>query len=246
MFAAYDGRIDRWRSHAHPPRSPRAPGLAGPRCRCRGRRGCPGPGRAPACAQERRTRRYQARGHSTRPALDIPAQAPAAGPEAPGGDCPSPTPRRVWSHAAGAGGPVHDGRARGAADRRRRGAPARAVRRCIDALAARAGVCRSMAKNAIRTAASLGLLTVEERRREGQRNLPNVVRVVSREWLAWLAKTIGVRKFTPTGRESKTRPSCASEPVSLPEGGWQGGPRFTEILTALHRPGRPRGYRLLR
>src|SRR5206468_5123794 len=82
--------------------------------------------------------------------------------------------------------------------------------RCIDEMAARAGVCRSMVKNAIRTAACLGLLTVEERRREGRRNLPNVVRIVSREWLQWLAKTIGVKKITPTVREDKTRPARAS------------------------------------
>src|SRR3954449_227851 len=71
--------------------------------------------------------------------------------------------------------------------------------RCVDELAARAGVCRSLVKNAIRTAARLGLLTVEERRREGRRNLPNVVRIVSREWLAWLTrgpKPIGVKKIT--------------------------------------------------
>src|SRR5215203_6505930 len=37
--------------------------------------------------------------------------------------------------------------------------------RCVDELAARAGVCRSLVKNAIRTAARLGLLMVEERRR---------------------------------------------------------------------------------
>src|SRR3954454_21833299 len=59
--------------------------------------------------------------------------------------------------------------------------------RCVDELAARAGVCRSMAKNAIRTAARLGLLTVKERRREGRRNLPNVVQIVSKEWSSWLA-----------------------------------------------------------
>src|SRR3954451_5829324 len=69
--------------------------------------------------------------------------------------------------------------------------------RCVDELAARAGVCRSLVKNALRTAARLGLLTVEERRREGRRNLSNVVRIVSREWLVWLArgpKPIGVKK----------------------------------------------------
>ena len=75
--------------------------------------------------------------------------------------------------------------------------------RCVDELAARAGVCRSLVKNALRTAARLGLVTVEERRRAGRRNLPNVVRVVSREWLAWLArgpKPIGVKKITPTAK----------------------------------------------
>src|SRR5215204_4873576 len=60
--------------------------------------------------------------------------------------------------------------------------------RCVDEIAARAGVCRSMVKNAIRTAARLGLLTVEERRREGRRNLPNVIRIVSKEWASWLAR----------------------------------------------------------
>src|SRR5215203_406790 len=88
--------------------------------------------------------------------------------------------------------------------------------RCVDELAARAGVCRSLVKNAIRMAARLGLLTVEERRRAGRRNLPNVVRIVSREWRAWLArgpKPIGVKKITPTAKTDKTGASRASEPV---------------------------------
>ena len=100
--------------------------------------------------------------------------------------------------------------------------------RCIDEIAARAGVCRSMVKNAIRAAASLGLLTVEERRREGRRNLPNVLRIVSREWLQWLTKAIGVKKITPTGRESKTRPPRPSEADRAAEGRLAG-------RAALHR-----------
>ena len=43
-------------------------------------------------------------------------------------------------------------------------------------------------QNAIREAARLGLLTTEERRREGRRNLPNVIRIVSKEWSSWLAR----------------------------------------------------------
>src|SRR4051794_39410010 len=60
--------------------------------------------------------------------------------------------------------------------------------RCVDEIAARAGVCRRMVQNAIREAARLGLLTIEERRREGHRNLPNVVRIVSKEWMTWLSR----------------------------------------------------------
>jgi hypothetical protein len=96
--------------------------------------------------------------------------------------------------------------------------------RCVDEIAARAGVCRSMVKNAIRTAARLGLLTVEERRREGRRNLPNVIRIVSKEWTSWLARggrasrpstepLIGVKKITPTDKTDKTEPSHTAQPL---------------------------------
>src|SRR3954471_23429172 len=95
--------------------------------------------------------------------------------------------------------------------------------RCVDELAARAGVCRSMVKNAVREAARLGLLTVEERRREGRRNLPNVVRIVSKEWTRWLtrggrssrpaaAPLIGCKKVHPTDTSYKTQRQRTSEP----------------------------------
>jgi hypothetical protein len=80
---------------------------------------------------------------------------------------------------------------------------------CLDAIAARAGVCRSLAKKAMRLAESLGLVSIMERRRPGQKNLPNVVKVIDREWLQWMAKGprserpsspkgIGVKKLAPT------------------------------------------------
>lgn len=92
---------------------------------------------------------------------------------------------------------------------------------CIDAIAARAGVCRRLAQNAIRQAARLGLLTIQERRREGQKNLPNIIRVVSREWLQWLARgpksgrppgasPIGCRKIHPTDNRSEKKLGAAS------------------------------------
>src|SRR5215211_4788276 len=100
--------------------------------------------------------------------------------------------------------------------------------RCVDELAARAGVCRRMVQNAIREAARLGLLMVEERRREGRRNLPNIVRIVSKEWTNWLARggrssrpaaepLIGCRKMRPTDNRYKNQRSRASEPVIAAE-----------------------------
>jgi hypothetical protein len=68
----------------------------------------------------------------------------------------------------------------------------------IDAIAARAGVCRRTAQNALRQAAREGLLTVQERRREGRRNDYNVVRIISAEWLTWI-KRHWVQKKSPHG-----------------------------------------------
>lgn len=73
---------------------------------------------------------------------------------------------------------------------------ARARRACeltIGEIAARAGVGETTARNAIRAAAAAGLLLVVERRQNRAPNLPNVVRIVSREWLAWLAKRPSVQ-----------------------------------------------------
>ena len=53
-------------------------------------------------------------------------------------------------------------------------------------IAALAGVSETTVRNALREARGLGLLTLEERRLTAWRNAPNVVRIVSREWLAWL------------------------------------------------------------
>ncbi len=98
--------------------------------------------------------------------------------------------------------------------------------RCVDEIAARAGVCRRMVQTALREAARLGLLTVEERRREGRRNLPNVTRIVSREWLVWLQKAIGVKKITPTDKDSKREkengiPPEAFEPQIQSQSTWK-------------------------
>jgi hypothetical protein len=71
----------------------------------------------------------------------------------------------------------------------------------VDAIAARAGVCRTTAQNAIREAYRLGLLIREERRRRGQPSLTNLIKIISTEWLTWLRleKGGGFKKFSTTG-----------------------------------------------
>lgn len=66
-------------------------------------------------------------------------------------------------------------------------------------IAARAGVCITTARNAMRQAAREGLLTIEERRRDKRPNLPNVVRIISREWKSWIERAA----------RSKSRPSAS-------------------------------------
>lgn len=62
---------------------------------------------------------------------------------------------------------------------------------CLDEIAGRAGCSRSSAKNAIRTAARLGFIRVTHRPRRGQKSLPNIVEVVSPEWLTWIRRGPG-------------------------------------------------------
>jgi hypothetical protein len=53
-------------------------------------------------------------------------------------------------------------------------------------IAALAGVSETTARNALREARRLGFISIEERRLTAWRNLPNLVRLVAPEWMAWL------------------------------------------------------------
>src|SRR3954451_4640501 len=69
----------------------------------------------------------------------------------------------------------------------------------IDAIAARAGVCRTKAKQAIRQAKRLGMIEVQERRRQGAKSLTNLITIVDREWSAWLKRAGRIGgTFVPT------------------------------------------------
>jgi hypothetical protein len=88
----------------------------------------------------------------------------------------------------------------------------------LAAIAARAGVGVTTARDAIRLAAGDGLATIMERRRRGGRSLPNIVRIISRDWLAWIARGGGSKKLDPTDTKHKTsQQNGASADRGLPE-----------------------------
>src|SRR3954463_2055400 len=77
-------------------------------------------------------------------------------------------------------------------------------------IAALAGVSETTVRNALRAARGLGLLTVEERRLTAWRNAPNVVQIVSREWLAWL-RLRAPKERTPGGGCKLVNPTPTQE-----------------------------------
>jgi hypothetical protein len=82
---------------------------------------------------------------------------------------------------------------------------------CLARIAAIAGVCETLVRDAIRKARNVGLLFSIERRRRGQKSLTNIVRVLRRSWGAWLRR-IGCRKMqSTTDVDSKNRASGAVE-----------------------------------
>ena len=78
----------------------------------------------------------------------------------------------------------------------------------LAAIAARAGVCRKLAQNAVRLAKRCGLLGVQERPRPGKPHLTNVITVISSEWQLWLFRSKGGerrgggKKIAPTDTNS--------------------------------------------
>lgn len=59
---------------------------------------------------------------------------------------------------------------------------------CVEAIAAQAGVSRRLAQAALRLAEGDGLLSIEERPRKGQPHDTNRIRILSREWRAWIER----------------------------------------------------------
>ena len=60
----------------------------------------------------------------------------------------------------------------------------------IDEIADRAGVGKTTVQNAMHEARRLGHVEITERPQRGAKNLPNVVKVTSSEWLAWIRRAV--------------------------------------------------------
>jgi hypothetical protein len=94
--------------------------------------------------------------------------------------------------------------------------------RSLNEIAARAGVCRSLAKRTIRLAEALGLTTVQRRPRSGRKHLTNIVRIIRAEWIDWLSK--GNRKVAAVNACNKAKPIFAQA------GGAQTNPPRLQVL----------------
>jgi hypothetical protein len=97
----------------------------------------------------------------------------------------------------------------------------------LEAIAAKAGICVTTARGAIRLAAGDGLAITAERRRHGRPSLTNVVRIVSREWLAWIRRGAGggCRNANPKDNKILSPPSggAAAKGNSEKRGRGEGG-----------------------
>ena len=95
----------------------------------------------------------------------------------------------------------------------------------IDAIAARAGVHRTTVQNALREAQGRGdkpnstavpIISVQERRRRGQRSLTNIVRVISPEWLMWLRRRGGGGFKTMSTTDTNIQTTSTQKPGMVP------------------------------
>jgi len=101
----------------------------------------------------------------------------------------------------------------------------------VGRIAAEAGVCVRTVQNAVAEAVRQDHICREERDRKGHKNLTNILRIVSREWLAWIKRgPIGCKVFTATKNvdsKQERRPRFASHRWRSPhpsEGRPQGSP----------------------
>lgn len=75
----------------------------------------------------------------------------------------------------------------------------------IDRIAASAGVSRTTVQNALRVARLHKHVEVQSRPRKGMKNLTNIVRIISKDWMDWIERSIGFKKLHPTKTPDKRK-----------------------------------------
>ena len=108
----------------------------------------------------------------------------------------------------------------------------------IDAIAALAGVSRTTAQNTLRQARLLGLLEVKERRRRGLPSLTNVIKVISKEWSAWLKLSgggIGFKKLSPTSIYFNSIERPVGKGAKKSDTLWRNRSCFTNVTSSTQR-----------
>ena len=114
----------------------------------------------------------------------------------------------------------------------------------IGEIAARAGVCIALARNAIRIAERLFLIGTQFRKRDGRPHLPSVIRIISQAWNGWLIIGGKVRRHAINAeREDGTLPFRAqtgANKSSRKIGSRKLGPTGTDLSgSASSTSGRP-------
>lgn len=107
----------------------------------------------------------------------------------------------------------------------------------LDKIAALAGVCRTTVRNALNEARRLGMVRVTSRPRPGQKNLTNLIEILSPEWRTWLKR--GPTAHRPTGcktvsatRNLRPTMNIEKEKEAFEKEGGGGPPGFSEPRSA--------------
>src|SRR5262249_3838220 len=100
-------------------------------------------------------------------------------------------------------------------------------------LSRRSSACRTTCQNAIAWAERRGLITVERRRAAHDRCLPNIIRICSPIWTAWLRLRPGPARSWGGGVEGTFKTATRDDPVqqqSRPGSGQSRPPASIEAL----------------
>lgn len=101
----------------------------------------------------------------------------------------------------------------------------------LEKIAEMAGVSRTTVQNAIRKARSRDRsdISVQLRPQPGRKNLTNVIRIISRDWIRWIKRRIGFKDLNPSERYGERSLSTSQiEPKKALEKGEWATPRHNQ------------------